>query len=351
MQNQMAPGGRFPGTAETLATPVGSDKPVRVKIGQADNRHLQLSKKEFRARSAQQRAIDALMDANPDPTQEPQLGTNPSAATKNMTQATLPTSSPSKPAPKRRSRPKGAKGKAPKPAVPKDQPIGGPYPATSPTPVQVPAPTPTDPAVFMEERMERLERGMDKIVAAIAAIHNEKARAPQFSNYGGAYSPDLDADQALADQLIEDDDEELPDPDADDCDDELDEAREPGESCDAPPLEVAGRVDGLSNGIELEPGLLALQQMIVKRRPDKAFRFQWAGLTRAAQYNEWLPKRREAFDTLFNSIVAHPKFIHQMATFMRGSRSGQCIGNEQIARVCGMVAGFLTVYQLAAAGR
>jgi hypothetical protein len=88
----------------------------------------------------------------------------------------------------------------------------------------------------------------------------------------------------------------------------------------------------------LEPGLRELQQMIVKRRPDKAFRFQWAGLTRAAQYNEWPPERRELFDKQFNAIVAHPRFIHQMATFMRGSRTGNCIGNEQ-------------VYQLAAAGR
>jgi hypothetical protein len=203
MQNQMAPGGRFPGTAETLATPVGSDKPIRVKIGQADNRHLQLSKEEFRARSAQQRAIDAQMDANPDPTQEPQLGINPSAAIKNMIQATLPTSSPSKPAPKRRSRPKGAKGKAPKPAVPPDQPIGRPYPVASPTPRETEGGPPIgdpgpDPCLdgheaLMEARMSRLEAGMDKIVAAIAAIHNEKAHAeahtPEFMSRSARPSP------------------------------------------------------------------------------------------------------------------------------------------------------------------
>jgi hypothetical protein len=91
--------------------------------------------------------------------------------------------------------------------------------------------------------------------------------------------------------------------------------------------------------------------MILKRNPQKLFRQYWHQLSRAAQYNEWLPERREAFYEVFNSMVAHPKFVHQMSKFLRGSRSGNCIGNEQIARVCGMVAGFLAVYQLAAAGR
>jgi hypothetical protein len=117
----------------------------------------------------------------------------------------------------------------------------------------------------------------------------------------------------------------------------------------------AKTVSAVAAPAEAEPewdrGMQALQQMIVKRNPLKVFRLNWAGLTRTAQYNEWPPERREAFDEIFNSMVAHPKFIHQMSTFLRGSRNGSCIGNEQIARVCGMVAGFLTTYQLAAAGR
>jgi hypothetical protein len=111
---------------------------------------------------------------------------------------------------------------------------------------------------------------------------------------------------------------------------------------------VATRVE---DAPDWDRGLQELQQMILKRNPQKLFRRYWHQLTRAAQYNEWPAERREAFDESFNQIVAHPKFVHQMSTFMRGARSGNCIGNEQIARVCGMVAGFLTVYQLAAAGK
>jgi hypothetical protein len=134
-----------------------------------------------------------------------------------------------------------------------------------------------------------------------------------------------------------------------DDEDAADDAPEPGESSDTPPLRVvATRVE---DGADWDKGLQELQQMIVKRDPLKQFRQSWFQLSRTAQYNEWSAERREAFNQVFNGIVAHPKFIYQMSKFMRGSRGGNCIGNEQIARVCGQVAGFLTVYQLAAAGQ
>ncbi len=338
LENQLAgPGGQFPGTAETLATPVGSDKPVRVKIGQADNRHLQLSREEYRARSARQREIDAQTDTTTDPTQDPQLGTNPSAAAKNaLTSNAVP------PKPPRKNKPHRPRKRKSGPNPVGDQQeklIGQPYPAPSTT--AAPIPIPTD--AMMEQRMSRMERGMDMIVRAISE-RDERAEAPQTQ-----FTPS-EEDCRLAglpqDPDFDDEDDDEPDDDSDkpepyvagDVDVE-----------DEPPLHVAGAQVELAP--ELDKGLQELQQMILKRNPLKRFRQFWCQQSRAAQYNEWPPERREAFDEVFNSMVAHPKFIHQMSTFLRGSRSGNCIGNEQIARVCGMVAGFLTVYQLAAAGR
>ncbi len=185
---------------------------------------------------------------------------------------------------------------------------------------------------MLEQRMSRLERGMDMIVRHIAERDERQTQAPV---------QDRDATEALAEL-----DEEL----EDDLN-ELDAEPEQDESNDAPHLVVVATEDEPEPTPELDTGLQELQQMILKRNPLKVFRQYWCQLSRAAQYNEWPPERREAFDHQFNTIVAHPKFIHQMSTFLRGSRSGNCIGNEQIARVCGMVAGFLTVYQLAAAGR
>lgn len=307
LKQQMEPGGRFPGTAETLATPVGSDQPVRVKIGQKPNKHLQLSKAEYRKRAAEQNERDAQRAPGEDPTPPP-------------------------PAPKKRgpSRPKGTKSK-PRPAVPPDQPIGRPYPVTSPTEAPTPEPDlipiPTD--AMLEQRMARLERGMDMIVQALAARDAlQDSPPPEFTP----------------------DEEELLDPDDfDEDEDDAGEELEPGESCDAPPLHVeVKKVDDVDWD---EQQLVRLQQMIVKRNPMKRFRQYWHQLSRAAQYNEWSGERREAFNQVFNSMVAHPKFIYLMSKFLRGSRSGQCIGNEQIARVCGMMAGFLTIYQLASEGR
>ncbi len=342
LENQLAgPGGQFPGTAETLATPVGSDTPVRVKIGQQANRHLQLSREEFRARSARQREIDDQVDPNADPAQEPQLGTNLSAAAKNALQA-----------PKRRKpgRPKRTKDGT-LAVAPKGPPVGPPYPAPSTTEAPAPPiPVPTD--AMLDQRMSCLERGMDMIVRHIAE-RDERAEHEVTDVVPSA--PPQDATTAFAElnEELEDDWDEL------DAEPEL----EPGESRDEPPMVVTG-VDHAAKTvtatvthtkdnpvIELDVGLQELQQMILKRNPLKVFRQYWCQLSRAAQYNEWPPERREAFDEVFNSMVAHPKFVHQMSTFLRGSRSGNCIGNEQIARVCGMVAGFLTVYQLAAAGR
>jgi hypothetical protein len=182
--------------------------------------------------------------------------------------------------------------------------------------------------------MARMERGMDMIVSALAERDERTGHSPC------GCAPAQDATEAFAelDEEFEDEgDEQL-----------IGQAyvgeAVPGESSDKPPMQVADDSDW-------DKGLQELQQVIQKRNPQKLFRQYWAQLTRSAQYNEWPPERREAFGEVFNSIVAHPKFIHEMSKFMRGSRSGQCIGNEQIARVCGQVAGFLTVYQLAAAGK
>lgn len=337
LENQLAPSGHFPGTAETLATPVGSDRQVRVRIGQADNRHLRLSKEEYRARSARQREIDTQMDAETNPTQAPMTSdTAFSDGKPRQMEATPPDPTP-KPIPKERGRRKGSKNK-PKPAVPPDKPIGRPYPVPSTT--EAPTPTDSGPCLdgheaCMEERMSRLEESVGMIVQALTERdEHTETTPPQFMSHEEAYrDPSIDVD---------DDDEEE--------EDEFDDVPESDESCDEPPLRVvATRVEDDS---DFDKGLQRLQQMIVKRNPQKLFRQVWCSqLTRIAQYNEWPPERREAFDELFNSIVAHPKFIYQMSKFLRGSRSGNCIGDEQIARVCGMVAGFLTVYQLAAAGR
>ncbi len=335
LENQLAgPGGQFPGTAETLATPVGSDQPVRVKIGQQRNRHLQLTKEEYRARSARQREIDAQVDPNADPAQDPQLSRAEPPAQPAVrpglpgkpTQGQLigntndPTST--APLPRKPGRPKGRKGK----------PIGQPCPAPSTTAAPTPPiPVPTD--AMLDQRMSRLERGMDMIVRAIAERDERQTQPP--------------VQEQVASEALAELDEELQD-DLDELDPDVDDEPTPGASCDEPPPCVATQV---ADNPELDKGLQALQQMILKRNPQKVFRQYWCQLSRAAQYNEWPPERREAFDEVFNSMVAHPKFVHQMSTFLRGSRSGNCIGNEQIARVCGMVAGFLTVYQLAAAGR
>jgi hypothetical protein len=175
---------------------------------------------------------------------------------------------------------------------------------------------------MLEQRMSRIERGMDMIVQALA--QRDACAEHEVIDFD-------ELDEELEDDL-----------------DELDVESEPGESFDKPPPHVTTQVEGEP---ELDKGLQELQQMILKRNPQKAFRQYWYQLSRAAQYNEWPPERREAFNGVFNSMVAHPKFVHQMSKFLRGSRNGNCIGNEQIARVCGMVAGFLTVYQLAAGGK
>ena len=337
LENQLAgPGGQFPGTAETLATPVGSDKPVRVKIGQADNRHLQLSEDEYRARSAVQKEIDAQTDSTTDPTQEPQMN---SSSVQNSPPS-LPHLNPPLPKPPRKKKhgPPNGPGSRPKPAGAKQEKlIGQPYPAPSTTKTPAP-PVPTNAAQLvtddLSDRMSRLERGMDMIVRHIAQRDERQTQAP-----------DPDVDQTLVGEL--DDEGNVYDP----GDELADDALDPGESSDAPSLVVVATEDEPEPAPELDAGLQALQQMILKRNPQKVFRQYWCQLSRAAQYNEWPPERREAFDEVFNSMVAHPKFVHQMSKFLRGSRSGNCIGNEQIARVCGMVAGFLTVYQLAAAGR
>lgn len=316
------PSGQFPGTAQTLATPVGSDTPVRVNIGQSNNPALSLSKREYRERAAQQNEIDIQADASATLEQPP----NP-------------------PSPKKRGRAKGSKNK-PKPvAAPEDTLIGRPYPATSTTEAPPPIPIPTD--AMLEARMARIERGMNMIVGAIAKrdelyrVQDESGLkiAPPDDGYSSTAITDIpaqDAAEAFAelDEEFEEDEDE----------DEVDDAPEPGQSSDKPPVQV-------EDDAGWDKGLEELQQMIQKRNPQKLFRQYWCQLSRAAQYNEWPPERREAFDESFNQIVTHPKFVHQMSTFMRGSRSGNCIGNEQIARVCGMVAGFLTVYQLAAAGK
>lgn len=322
LENQLAgPGGQFPGTAETLATPVGSDKPVQVKIGQADNRHLQLSKEEYRARSARQREIDAQTDAGTD-TPQPVSHAEPPV------QPYIRTGPPGK----KRSPPKSTR-RTPKPVgAQPEKLIGQPSPAPSTTAAPTPPiPIPTD--AMLDQRLSRLERGMDLIVQALAERDKfDERRDPVRLVEDNTLDKPVELDEELQDDL-----------------DELDAAPEPDEPCDEPPLRVvATQVD---DEPELDKGLQELQQMILKRNPLKRFRQFWCQQSRAAQYNEWPPERREAFDRVFNSMVAHPKFVHQMSTFLRGSRSGNCIGNEQIARVCGMVAGFLTVYQLAAAGR
>lgn len=314
LKQQMAPGGQFPGTAETLATPVGSDQPVRVKIGQKPNKHLQLSKEEFRKRAAAQKELDAQRRPGEDPTPPP------------------PTPNP---APKRHSpgRPKGTKsGPRRGPAVPPDQPIGRLYPVTSPIEAPTPQPIQIPTDAMLEQRMERLERGMDMIIRALAVRDAQREEVPPEFTPG---------EEALLDPEDFDEDEE----DYSDIDEEL----EPAETFDAPPLRVEVKK---ADDVDLdEQQLQRLQQMIVKRNPMRLFRQYWHQLSRAAQYNEWSAERREAFNQAFNSTVVHPKFIYLMSKFLRGSRSGHCIGNEQIARVCGMMAGFLSIYQLASQGR
>ncbi|KPL13128.1 hypothetical protein AMJ85_00275 [candidate division BRC1 bacterium SM23_51] len=321
LESQLAPGSQFPGTAETFATPVGSDEPVRLKVGHPDKRHLQLSREEFRALSARQKELEAQASAD----QTPKL---------------------------KRGRPKGSRNSprvAPG-AAKQNPPIGRPYPAPSPTPDPAPPiPIPTD--AMLEQRMARLERGMDKIVAALAqrdAAQDSCSMCPQppiqtgTPHYPEAYDSYEEEDEPI----------EQEEPNDDDDDEEVE-----GESQDAPPLRVvAKRVDDSGPGSGagdpvFERGLHDLQRMIVKRNPKKLFRQYWCHLTRAAQYNEWPPERREAFNQIFDSFVAHPEFIYHMSKFLRGSRNGQCIGNEQIARVCGMMAGFLTVYKLATTGQ
>jgi hypothetical protein len=215
---------------------------------------------------------------------------------------------------------------------------------------------------MLEQRMSRLERSMDMIVRALAERDARQEHVPTHDGAGyiaatttdfdsriGPNTCSQDAAEAFA-ELNEEFDEEL---DLDELDPDV--GTEPGSMVVTDVDHEAKTVSAVAAPAEAEPewdrGMQALQQMIVKRNPLKVFRLNWAGLTRTAQYNEWPPERREAFDEIFNSMVAHPKFIHQMSTFLRGSRNGSCIGNEQIARVCGMVAGFLTTYQLAAAGR
>jgi hypothetical protein len=350
LENTMAPGGSFPGHAQTLATLVGSDTPVQVKIGQNNDPALSLSKTAYRERAAQQRDIDAQTGAGTPPTQGPPQVTN----------FEKPEPPPEQPPRAKRGRPKGARNK-PKPAGPKAPPSGPPSPAPSTTAAPVPIPPPNKPALttalgsaLMEERMARLERGLDRIVGAIA----ERDEMYRVQDEGNGYTSPAMTDippggpntSFLSDEeLTEEDEDEVDEPD--DGDDFLHgtEPVEPGESSDKPPLRVvATRVE---DAPDWDKGLEELQQMIQKRNPQKLFRQYWCQLSRVAQYNEWRPERREAFDKTFNEIVAHPKFVHQMSTFMRGARGGNCVGNEQIARVCGMVAGFLTVYQLAAAGK
>jgi hypothetical protein len=326
LENQLAgPGGQFPGTAETLATPVGSDQPIQVKIGQQTNKHLQLSKEEFQARSARQREIDAQADASTDQNQEP-----PKRSVSRPDQASVaPT-----PKPPRKNKPYRPRGTKSQPNPVGTQPeklIGQPCPVPSTTAAPTP-PIPISTDAMLEQRMSRLERGVDMIVRALAERDERHEQPHSPMSDPGDY-------QAVAQRL----DEEL----QDDLD-ELDVEPEPRESFDEPPPHVTTQVE---DNPKLDKGLQELQQMILKRTPQKLFRQYWAQLSRTAQYNEWPLERREAFDEVFNSMVAHPKFVYQMSKFLRGSRSGNCIGNEQIARVCGMVAGFLTVYQLAAAGR
>jgi len=326
LENQLAPEGQFPGTAETFATPVGSDKPVRLKMGHPDKRHLQLSKEAYRARSARQKELDAQTE-NEDPSHKPSPA------------------SPPKPAPKKRGRPKGSRN-SPRvaPGAAKQDPLIGrpcPAPSTDQTP---PVPIPTN--AMLEQRMARLEQGMDLIVRALADrdARSDHAAADSIAHHYAGQGALAELDEELEDDLDEFDAEPEPEP-------------EPGESHDAPPLRVAAtRVDDSGPGSGagdpvFERGLRDLQQTIVKRNPQKLFRQYWYQLARAAQYNEWPPERREAFNTIFDSTVAHPEFIYHMSKFLRGSRNGQCIGNEQIARVCGMMAGFLAVYKLAATGR
>jgi hypothetical protein len=210
---------------------------------------------------------------------------------------------------------------------------------------------------MLEERMSRLERGVDMIVRALAE-RDERAEAPPTTRFtpseedcrlaGLPLDPNFNDDRSQdATEALAELDEELQD-DLDELDPDVDDEPTLGTSYDEPPPCVATQVE---DDPDLDKGLQELQRMILKRNPQKVFRQYWCQLSRAAQYNEWPPERREAFNEVFNSMVAHPKFVHQMSKFLRGSRSGNCIGNEQIARVCGMVAGFLTVYQLAAAGR
>jgi hypothetical protein len=306
LADQLAPGGRFPGEAATFAVPVGSDRPVRVRIGQADNRHLQLSREEYRVRAVRQKEIDAQANADANPNQEPPA---------------------SMPAPKKRGRPRGSKNKPKPPAAAQaPEPSGPPCPAPSMTAAHSPIPIPTN--AMLEQRVSRLEQGVDKIIDIL-------------TNPRIAEEPDLPNDDEL--DVVDDEMDEQDDPD------DLEFEPEPGESFDDPPQRVVATP--VENDAVFDKGLRDLQQMILKRNPQKQFRQSWYNLTRAAQYNNWPPERREAFDQLFNSIVVHPKFVYHMAKFLRGSRNGNCVGNEQIARVCGMVAGFLCVYQLATAGQ
>lgn len=305
VQEQMAPGGRFPGYAETLATPVGSKQPVRVKVGQKDNRHLCLTKEEFRKRSAQQKSLDAQSDQLP----APQSQNEPKSA-----------------APKKRGRPKGSKNRQ-KGADQPGELIGRPYPAASTT--AAPAPAPIEPGgPSLSQRMDRLEQSLETIARHLNA-------------------PPIEAPRSVPAECPCDPEQSDDDDDVDEVEDDPNSAPERARAAEDAP--TGG--ESAESAQEWDRGMQALQQVIVKRDPKKQFRRQWYSLSHIAQYNEWPPERREAFDTLFDSIVAHPKFVHQISKFLRGSRSGQCIGNEQIARVCGMMAGFLTVYQLAQAGK
>lgn len=203
-------------------------------------------------------------------------------------------------------------------------------PAKSKTPQKTKAGS-TDQSVerieALEKQMSQVCQGMERLIGMMAGQH--ASQQPQEPGEG-------DATAAL--QEVDPDQQETWDEDDDDSTDE-----EESEVA-SDPIPFPRQTDAEAG---LEPGMTEVQELIRRTNPLKTFRHQWKQLCPSAGFLEWQAEDQEKLTSLIDAIATHPKFIHNVRTFVRRSRNGGVVGNAQVARVCSTMAGMLAVYQMA----
>jgi len=293
-----------------------SDTSIPMRVGHLDEGVPTLSREEFRKASLRQRQLDVETEA-----QAKKLNMLEDSAGKPLSTDPLPKAFAG-------ARPSGKPSRVRRTTLP---------PARSQTPIldkiEKNRGDFESRIAKMEAGQAQLAKGVDRLVELLAA-RDERAAAVKTREEVGSSAlaeskPDLDADQAFADSIPDDIEDEIANladasvPDGDDVD--------------------LGDPEGWDSG---DPAIARMQAHIQRKTPLKDFRRFWQSLCPRAGFQKWPNVMQDRFTEIFRTIMLHPEFLAQVRRTVLTFHNGECMGEEQMYKALVMLAGCCSLYSI-----